>query len=216
MDTEGGTLPVNTGYVGKRLGGTEIVFSYQTFNSLPSKGTAVNEGGQAERFDTDVKVPSEIRLDGKAYPQERLLLAASLRLIASRQASGSMDDLVFGADALPAHLEQDNHLEIDFGGLLKPQSWVGFVGSIHWKQASFRSDDDASIEIANLGGMAIDVGAITYADIGQACFNLGYQVPTKFEYLTAGNGQETWPGSSQSVEMQNFGWNIKLGLSLYF
>jgi hypothetical protein len=214
LETDGGTLPIITGYAGKRLGNVEVVLSYQTFNSVPSKGVAVDEAGQSSHFETNVKIPSEVRLDSKFSPQDGLVLAASVKMVATGQASGNTDDLAFDSTGATTHLDQENHLELDFGGLLRPQPWIGFVGGAHWRQQSFRADKDASIELDNLGSTAIDIGAIVRSDVGQYFFNLGYQLPTRFEYETAEvGGTET--AASQAVDLQTYGWDIKLGLSVF-
>lgn len=216
LQADGGALPVITGYVGRRLQSADVVFSYRTFNSLPTKGIITDAAGVESRFDTDMKEPSEARIDGKWFFRDDLILASTIKLRLLGQASGGVTDLAFAADGTVTHYAQENALAWDFGGVLKPQPWIGFVGAVHWTQASYASPENASIELNNLGGTAIDIGAVTYGDIGQLFFNLGYKIPAKFDFQTDENNPESWSGQSRATELQNYGWDLKVGAALYY
>lgn len=185
------------GFDSKSLAATAGV---RFFSKGDAEVKAKDSSGNQYEYDIVRRNPGEFHVDGKWRLSREAELAASLAYILSGQASEDVDEFSMQYNTngtrrsrrLAGETRNKNHFRLGIGGKFQPDKMLGLLAGITYTGASYRAEEYASLEHANLGGLRFDFGTDIVVEQIRGFFHVGYQVESDAQFVI--NHDERGPG----------------------
>lgn len=177
-------------------------------NDVKAKDSSSNQ----YEYDLVRRHPGEVHADGKWRINREAELAASIAYVLTGQASEDVDEFSMQYSSigsrqirrLAGQTRNKNHLRLGLGGKFQPNKMLGLLAGLSYTAASYRSEEYASLEHANLGGLRLDFGTDVVVEQIRGFFHVGYQVDSTAKFaVTTDERDPTQLNRTQRLPLSN-------------
>lgn len=178
-------------YTAARAGAITVMARALLYNDARTSSKGIGVDGEGVDKDIKRRSAAETSLDVRLALAKDLAFAGSFGYIGADRATDGIetDYFVFGA-----------------GGMYTAAAWLSLAGGVHYTQASYASDSEASVVRDNLGGLRLDIGSHYKLQDLTVNFDMGYTIPKLVAFEDADTGS--------AIKIERAVWDVALGMIL--